>query len=465
MNRRLLSPTLVALVALVALVGPACLADAPESDSGGAAGSGGSAGGSSGTGGGGSGASAAASGAGGNSSGGTSGAGMAGSSGATTGGSAGAATAGTTSAGGGGGAPCASKPGDDADGDGFAVPEDCNDCDPLVNPGAVDLVEYVLDGQGKPIPSATQVDDDCSGTPRGPKEDVSCDDGLLIDDADPEHAARALGLCQMATGGRWGLISAAHAAISGGFGTASTAAPIQRGIVASFGGATAPREGKRMLVLSTGQARAPGQAGYVAGATNSDHKQPSTFPVGFPKSGACNAQGKPFDGVALDVRVKVPTNAKRMRFAARYFTADYPDYLCTGDDVFAVLMSPFPDTSAFPADAKAAADKMAPDLVFVGSGAAPQEFGVNVGPLLSVCATGGKNPGCAGGGDLAGTGFEGHGATAWVQTVAPVTPGSEVFLRFALWDTTDGVVDSTVVLDDLAFDRETAASIGTGVAP
>jgi len=45
----------------------------------------------------------------------------------------------TTSASG-GPSNCTSNPGVDDDGDGYTEPEDCNDCDPNVNPGAIDVV-------------------------------------------------------------------------------------------------------------------------------------------------------------------------------------------------------------------------------------------------------------------------------------------------------------------------------------
>lgn len=47
-----------------------------------------------------------------------------------------------------------------------------------------------------------------------------------------------------------------------------------------------------------------------------------------------------------------------------------------------------------------------------------------------------------------GTGFEGHAATSWLTTTAPVTPGSVIAVRWGTYDSGDGVLDSTAILDN-----------------
>jgi hypothetical protein len=56
---------------------------------------------------------------------------------------------------------------------------------------------------------------------------------------------------------------------------------------------------------------------------------------------------------------------------------------------------------------------------------------------------------------MAGTGFDvwhsgvgPAGATRWLQTQAPVTGGSEITIRFAMWDAGNAQFDSTVLVDD-----------------
>ncbi len=62
---------------------------------------------------------------------------------------------------------------------------------------------------------------------------------------------------------------------------------------------------------------------------------------------------------------------------------------------------------------------------------------------------------------LGGTGFETHGATGWLETSAPVTPGSTTTLFLAVWDSGDGVLDSTVILDGFAWSTAAVSTPAT----
>ena len=85
--------------------------------------------------------------------------------------------------------------------------------------------------------------------------------------------------------------------------------------------------------------------------------------------------------------------------------------------------------------------------------------------FLEICAPGshgGKNFSCPGGtGDLNGTGFEGHAATQWLQTTANVTPGSLITLQFGAFDSGDGILDSTALVDDFAWSATPGMGTGT----
>jgi hypothetical protein len=80
--------------------------------------------------------------------------------------------------------------------------------------------------------------------------------------------------------------------------------------------------------------------------------------------------------------------------------------------------------------------------------------------FLEVCSpqnAGGKDFPCPGGtDDLNGTGFEGHGGTLWLQTQASVTPGSVITLTFGAFDSGDGVLDSTGIVDDFQWSAQPA---------
>jgi hypothetical protein len=89
--------------------------------------------------------------------------------------------------------------------------------------------------------------------------------------------------------------------------------------------------------------------------------------------------------------------------------------------------------------------------------------------LLQVCqpqSAGGKQFNCPlGNSFLSGTGFEGHAATGWLTTTAPVDTvrGKEITLTWAIWDQGDGILDSTALIDD--FQWSVDAADGTQTLP
>lgn len=407
---------------------------------------------------------AAVGGAGGTSSGGSGGTSQGGSSGQ------GGTAAGGTSQGGAGGGPagagggvagsggsggCTYTDSTDHDGDGWSfVDGDCNDCDPAVNPGAFDGVGPV----GK-----VGVDDDCDGTPdNGTTE---CDTGLMLEDGDPLNAARAIGLCAKTDAGatgkdkRWGVIGAAYVAADG------TAAmnPTSHGITDKFGAAN-PQQGPAMLVLSSGTARSPVQPGYQSPG-GADMGTQSAMPAGFPKgSTLCPGVSPPvkpaYDPAALQVQVRVPTNARAFTWRFNFYSYEFPDYVCSEfNDVFTVFVDPKPPSAT------------TSDIVFDAAG---NSISVNT-DLLQVCGAqtaGGHAFACPLGKSLlAGTGFDlasgaqaDHAATGWLATQAPTEPGAIITLRFAIWDAGDHVLDSTVLIDAFEWMANTTPISTTPVA-
>jgi hypothetical protein len=88
----------------------------------------------------------------------------------------------------------------------------------------------------------------------------------------------------------------------------------------------------------------------------------------------------------------------------------------------------------------------------------------------------------SGANDLAGTGFdiwgnytdggdqpspgEAGGATSWLLTQAPITGGEEFDIRFAIWDTGDTNLDSTVLVDNFQWVANGGTVVvGTNPAP
>lgn len=327
----------------------------------------------------------------------------------------------------------------DNDADGWSgAAGDCNDCTPQMNPGAQDY-------------PGNNIDDDCNGA----KDDAAtdCDGSLSLASADPLDGARAMGLCKLAQGESWGVVSARYITADGqpleGFDFDS----IGWGILPTFGPNVKPQEGKTMLVLSSGTARQPGDPGYGP-PTNYDKGYLTGSPPGYPKeSPACPdvITGDPHDSAGLRVVIKTPTNAKNLSFNLDFYTYEFPGYICSKfNDFFVAMLTPKPASQV---DGNISYDSLG------------NTISVNAG-FLKVChaqtASSGAFFDCELGPDqLAGTGFDqdafleptqNSAATGWLKTSTPLEKGGqEITIDFAVWDSADGVLDSTVLIDNFQF--------------
>jgi len=288
---------------------------------------------------------------------------------------------------------------------------------------------------------------DCIGNnPQG-----NCDGSLPIDSADGMDGARAIGICQVASGDSWGVVSAEYVRSDGQPMNAPELA-IGRGILTAFGPNVQPREGGQMLALSSGAARQPSDPGYMSVGGHWKDMMPHGSPPGYPKeSPSCPGvtTGEPYDSAGLKLVIKTPLDAKSFTFNLDFYTYEFPVYICsTFNDFFVALMNPVPP-------------RVDPDGN-ISFDAQNNLISVNAG-FLEVChpqQAGGKNFPCSlGPGELAGTGYDeqmnGSAATSWLQTTAPIeAPGSNIELMFAIWDSGDGVLDSTVLIDNFKFELE-----------
>ncbi len=356
-------------------------------------------------------------------------------------------TTGTTSSlstGGGGAFPCdPASPGDpnaDADGDGWSANEgDCNDCDAAVNPGAVDVP-----GNGK--------DDNCDAKIDEPL--ATCDDNVAMDSQDPMAFLKAAELCKVSGGVKsWGVITATWALADG-------SAPPQQslqnfhlghGVLPDFGPNVLPRAGKKILALSSGTARRPNDPGFQSlQGFNKGYSNASA--PGFPKeSPSCPAveSGGANDATAVEALVRVPSNAHGFSYDFNFYAYDFPQFVCSVfDDFFFSVLLPSPAGSP---DGVLSYDELGGPVSL--NGANFRVCGCQNGPP---CAAGNKMFTCPlGTGQLQGTGFgvgngnmQDHGATGWLTTLVPVTPGSEVSIRWGVYDSGDGSFDSTVLIDN-----------------
>lgn len=356
--------------------------------------------------------------------------GGAGTAGSAQGGDGGLFGTGPTGTGGSGGNDCVSAGDEDKDKDGFTVDGgDCNDCDPNVNPGAIEVVvtEPGMDGMVPP-----PADEDCNGQ----IDDVvdSCDDGLALDDTNALNGAHAIDLCQSATAAdkKWGVLEAKYVRADGS--SATPPSSLQYGLFDNFGPNVNVQHGKKMLGISSGHARIPGQNGSCGSLTCTSNS-PGTPPAGFPQDVPnCAGSTSINDDVALDLKIRSPKNATGYSFNFKFYSFEYPEWVCTSfNDQYISLVNPAP------------AGSIGGNISFDKQN---NPVSVNVA-FFDVCS------GCAlGPAEMAGTGFDqwnDAGGTGWLKTQAPIKGGDEFTIRFAIWDTGDSAWDSTALVDNFQW--------------
>jgi len=359
-----------------------------------------------------------------------------------------------------------------------AAGPDCSNPE-LVNPGA-----FEVDGN--------DVDDDCDGVADNPIP--ACDDGLASDSADTLDYARALDLCQFteeepATPEEqvWGVISA-DLLLADDSGIPDPAA---RSLRDGFGNTVTTQFGERLVVLSTGHAAdnaGDANPGFAAFQQGTALGETSPMPADWLAANGGNIPNAPgcpdpaaegaFNPVNLRLRMRAPTNANSFSVQMYFFSSEYPEYVCTEfNDFFVTLV----DSS----DGENPADG---NIAIYDDGAQTWPVGINLvsaaaglftvcdnGPIAQ-CGTGGNYAGCVSPAELAGTGFDvvtggqftcvpdapTGGGTGWLTMTGNVEPGEVFEIRFIIWDTSDEIFDSLVLLDDWEWSVEASEP---GVSP
>lgn len=352
---------------------------------------------------------------------------------------------------------CVSGPDEDQDQDGFTVTElDCNDCDPNVNPGAIEVISN--------DPMMAPADEDCDG--QTDNVAVACDSGLALNSSDPLDGARAIELCKQATGPEdWGVVSANWVRADGAP-AGATQPSEQHGILAGFGTNVSVRGGENMLALSSGRARTPGQTGACTSqtCTSAAGTAPSGFPQDVPD---CAGSTTINDDIGLEVTLRAPTNATGYRFDFKFYSFEFAEWVCTSyNDQFIALVNPPPMGSV---NGNVSFDSMNNP---VSVNIAFFDFCDTCSDWASFCSTGTCPPqptNCCPGGntEILGTGFDvDAGGTSWLQTSAPVTGGETISIRFAIWDTGDHALDSTSLVDNFQWVANGGTvTVGTTPAP
>jgi len=356
-----------------------------------------------------------------------------------------------------------------ADGDCCDVPSgDCEDPE-LVNPGAF---EYL----------GNMVDDDCDASTLDNVVPNPCSTQPLSVPTSSTELVQAMDICNFTTANPalpdriWGVISANIVLADG----TSNLIPkdVQLGVLANYGMNVAPKKGNTMAALSTGTARdendpqhmypqngnMAGQVGNFDGNTSvnappawlAQHGGKLPSPAACPE---CTGQecAKAYDSVNLKLKIRVPTNAKSFSYNFKFYSAEFPEFVCQSyNDFFVTLLS----SSYQKCPAPVMGDPCIPVDTNIAFDALNNPVSVN-NAFLEVCfpPPGAPAGACPGGTlELIGTGMGGWngnvkdgGGTVWLVNDAPVTPGEDMTIEFIVFDAGDHNVDSTVLLDNFRW--------------
>lgn len=353
----------------------------------------------------------------------------------------------------------------DIDGDGWNECE--NDCcettmecsEPaLVNPGAFEFVGNSVDDDCDLATSDTVAATDCSST--------------AATDTTATQLSEAMDLCRFSTANppaaerKWGVISAEFLQSDGSSLNASGLSQIsqqQAAVMMNYGtGGIAPQLGLTMAGLSTGRMRDQSATDYSDPNPGIDFGRTSTPPPVYlaanggvlPASSSCNgscpAGAGANDSVNLKLTIRVPTNAQSFSYKFKFLSSEYLTYACSqfNDFYLALLTS---SAAGLPADKNISFDTL------------NNPVSVNNG-FFDECVASGCYTCPGGAASLAGTGMEiGNtgGATRWLTTTAPVVPGETITLEFTIFDVSDNILDSNVLLDGFEWSID-PSGVGTG---
>lgn len=176
----------------------------------------------------------------------------------------------------------------------------------------------------------------------------------------------------------------------------------------------------------------------------------------------CGTDSEINDTLNLSLRLKAPVNAKGFKFDFRFYSYEYPSYICSQFNDFFLALTDSKATG-IPKDGNIAFDKNG-NPVSVNNA-----FFTACAPIScskdNNCKTAIYTEGCVAGkcstaygacpdgtADLYGFYSSGTGgATAWLTTTAPVLPGEEFNLNFYIWDTGDSTLNSAAIIDNFRW--------------
>lgn len=362
----------------------------------------------------------------------------------------------------------------DCDGDGYKASEDCNDKDGTINPDA-----YDFEGDG--------IDNDCDGVVDNPVK--TCDAPVT---ADKLHFARAADLCpQHSKSKKTGAIfdpiaKVEFGSISGGFGGSATRDTNTK-VIPQFGD-NKPRAGTSLFAMqsgpllatkpreSKGQDSFPVQNACTAIPLNADDcKSLSNGTSPLPGFGAASVA----DYQEVRMFIRVPSNAKAMVFDFAFFSTEFNEYWNSPfNDAFFVLVTskkikganvakdakglaltvnsgffqlcpapPGPSGVSKPEALKAA------PCVGVDGDPTKSIFGTLKGTYFDGAGIGSTDDTVASGGDAGTAKYIYGGGSGWLTTKFEVEPGESMVVRFIVHDTSDAILDSAAIVDNIRWEK------------
>jgi hypothetical protein len=337
-------------------------------------------------------------------------------------------------------------------------------------------------GGGGCNPNAANYDipgNNCDDDGDGKVDNVTtCDSGLSAS-GDATAFANSIGICQNADATHWGLVSASYT-----YGYTKTGAPPpptipifqnnfdqQHGILPTFGSVIKAREGSMLGVLSSGSATPQDSdtPPYFKGPKKGmqDPTNPGDIPQNLPKqAGSCPALSDTVnDLIDVKLKIKVPANAKGLALDFDFWSGEWPDFVCTTyNDAFVAYLNStaLKDKNGTPNGPQNISFDSAGNTISVNN----NFFGVCT-PGITCTSMPNASTCTLGEGELAGTGFAAEakertypgcsakstsgGATSWLTSQAPVTPGETIDLDLLIWDTGDAQYDSSVLVDNFVW--------------
>ena len=298
-------------------------------------------------------------------------------------------------------------------------------------------------------------DDDGDGVVDNPPG--ACDTGLgTSTGTTAANIAKAIGICPN-NGDTWGVTSATYTM---GYNNNGAPDKQQYGTSTTFGTNVKARQGSVLGILSSGVAAAEDCGDGVFKGNDCTTTGAGAAPPGYPKPATINNKKCPLSNVANDVvnlklQIKVPANAKGFSFDFNFYSGEWPEFECTtfNDSFVAWLTSTAwaGKSGDFNISFDGNSNPVSVNNSFFDV-CSPAGLACSNMPQPSTCKLGAN--------ELMGTGFyspgtycgvkqdSGGGATGWLTTQAPVTPGETITLQFMVWNTGDEAYDSSVLLDN-----------------